>query len=317
MKELITCCMIVKDEEKNIERSLNSIKKLCSQIVIVDTGSIDKTINLASKFNPDIYFHKWNNNFAEARNYSLNYAINDWILVIDADEEIENFDFDRNILNNQNIGGLTCTIKNNIDKDGKTESKHTYTRLFRNHKNIKYVGKIHEQIRESIENQNLEIVDSNIVIRHYGYIETTINKKLRNKELLEKTDLNDDFNKLNLADTEFSLDNLQNAKKLYLEIENSDNLTTEQLEKIKIRLGQISLKQNDYKDVLYYTNFKSEDIDTEGLKNFVRAAALLSIGEFKKAELLYKSKEINNSKLVDKNIILNGLELIKKVKKIN
>lgn len=318
MKQLITCCLIVKNEEKNIERCLKSIKNICSQIVIVDTGSTDSTLKLASRFNPEIYFHNWNNDFSEARNYSLTYAVNDWILVIDADEELEHFGVKEEILLDEKIGGITCLIKNNMDKEGLTESKHTYTRFFRNSPNIRFSGKIHEQIRGAIEANNLVIYEKeDIILRHYGYIETSIEKKLRNKELLVNTDLDDDFNKLNLADTEFSLDNNDNAKKLYLEIKDSRNLTKEQLEKIKIRLGQISLKQNDFKDVLYHTDFISEDIDTEGLKNFVRAAAYLSIGEFQKAKSLYDSQEISKSKLVDNDIVLKGLALIEKLNKIN
>jgi glycosyltransferase involved in cell wall biosynthesis len=318
MKELITCCLIVKNEEKNIERCLKSIKQISSQIVIVDTGSTDNTLKLASRFNPEIYFHNWNNDFSEARNYSLSYALNEWILVIDADEELEHFGVKEEILLDEKIGGISCLIRNNMDKEGLTESKHTYTRFFRNSPTIRFSGKIHEQIRESIESNNFTInEEQEIVLRHYGYIETSIEKKLRNKEILVSVDLDDDFNKLNLADTEFSLDNNDTAKKLYLEIKDSKNLSKEQLEKIKIRLGQISLKQNEFKDVLYYTDFISEDVDTEGLKNFVRAAAFLSIGEFQKAKLLYNSQDILKSKLVDKDIVLKGIELIEKLNKIN
>src|SRR5690606_3576012 len=115
--------------------------------------------------------------------------------------------------------------------------------------------KIHEQVKESIEELDLKIIKSNVEIQHFGYINTSKEKKERNLNLLKNSDLSDDFNKMNYADTLFSIEKLKDAERLYLQIINSDFLTNTQKDKVKIRLGQIYLKQNQYKDVFKYTDF--------------------------------------------------------------
>jgi len=314
MREKITACIIVKNEEENLERCLDSIREYVSQIVVVDTGSVDITPLIASQNNVDLFFHKWNKDFSEARNNSLKYARNEWILVIDADEVIENFGIDENKLNDKSIGGFACTILNNLNDDNELHSKHTYTRLFRNHPQIRFSGNIHEQIKDSILAQNLKIEESNVIFRHFGYIDTSTDKKLRNKELLEKSDLNDDFNKMNLADTEFSLENIDKAFLLYDEIKDSNLLSNDQKEKVKIRLAQISLKQNRIQDVLKFTDFNSTDIDLEGLRKFVLAAAYLDSQKYIEAKNLYQSNEVTKSSLVDKDIVMKALNALYSIK---
>jgi glycosyltransferase involved in cell wall biosynthesis len=83
----ISAAIIVRNEENNIGRCLDSIRRLCRQIVVVDTGSIDSTISLATKYGVDIYFQEWDNNFSKARNYALKHCYSEWILYIDGDEE--------------------------------------------------------------------------------------------------------------------------------------------------------------------------------------------------------------------------------------
>ena len=88
----ISLCMIVKDEEKFLPTCLESVKGYVDEIIIVDTGSTDRTIEIARRYNAKIYCHAWENSFSKARNYSLKYATGDWILILDADEEIERKD---------------------------------------------------------------------------------------------------------------------------------------------------------------------------------------------------------------------------------
>jgi len=107
----LSCCMIVKNEEKFLEQCLNSIKDLVDEIIIVDTGSTDKTKEIAARFTDKIFDFKWCDDFAAARNESLKHATGDWILVLDADETISAQDHakikeliqnDNNINNNDN-----------------------------------------------------------------------------------------------------------------------------------------------------------------------------------------------------------------------
>ena len=82
----LSLCMITKNEEKNLSRCLDSIKDIVDEIIIVDTGSTDKTVEIAKSYGAHIYHYDWNNDFSKARNVSLQKATKDWILVLDADE---------------------------------------------------------------------------------------------------------------------------------------------------------------------------------------------------------------------------------------
>ena len=89
---MISLCIITKNEEVFLEQCLNSVKDLVDEIIVVDTGSTDKTIEIARKFTYYIYDFKWCDDFSAARNESLKYATKDWILVLDADETISKQD---------------------------------------------------------------------------------------------------------------------------------------------------------------------------------------------------------------------------------
>src|SRR3989344_1922813 len=91
----ISLCMITKNEENLLKNCLNNIKDTVDEIIIVDTGSADNTKETARKFNAKIFDFKWGDNFSEARNFSLQKATQEWILVLDADEKISNFDLEK------------------------------------------------------------------------------------------------------------------------------------------------------------------------------------------------------------------------------
>ena len=84
----ISLCMIAKNEEKYLEQCLNSVKGLADEIIIVDTGSTDRTKEMAKNFNARIFDFKWIGDFSAARNESIRHAAKEWILVMDADEVI-------------------------------------------------------------------------------------------------------------------------------------------------------------------------------------------------------------------------------------
>lgn len=200
----ISLCMITKNEEKYLEKCLNSVKNIIDEIIIVDTGSKDKTKEIAKKFNAKIYDFEWNHSFSEARNFSLQKATKDWILVLDADETISDKDSEiikkitnKNLKENKDIIGYSFIQRaycNNLKKlkfnyaknDFYDESKPflgwTYrgiTRLFRNDKRIKFIYPVHETVIESIKNINGKIKQTNIPIHHFELMreEEFINKK--------------------------------------------------------------------------------------------------------------------------------------------
>lgn len=91
----LSLCMIVKNEENTLSRCLESVKDIVDEIILVDTGSTDSTVEIAESYGAKIFFYKWDNSFANARNYSLSKASKDWILIMDADDELVKEDKDK------------------------------------------------------------------------------------------------------------------------------------------------------------------------------------------------------------------------------
>lgn len=303
----ISAAIIVKNEENNLSRCIKSILPICNQIVVLDTGSDDITPIIAINYGCHLFFHKWNNDFSEARNFAIRHCYNDWILYIDADEELL---IDANLLNTisldfeDDVGGLIVNINNFLDENLNTSKKHRFTRLFRNNKHIKFSGKIHEQIADSILQNNYKIFDTNITINHYGYIGKNIEKEIRNKELLEQiADDNEVFNQYHLANTYFSMNDFDKALDIYKKIDSSIELTNLQQENIKIKIAQIYLKQNKFKDIINILDFKSEDIDNEGLRLSILGATFLNLQDYYKAKEYYSSPAVSISKIVDASLL--------------
>ncbi len=89
----LSACLIVKNEEKTLELTLPNLKAAMDEIILVDTGSSDRTVEIAEKYGAKVYHFTWIDNFAAARNESLKYASGDWIIWVDADEFIKPEDF--------------------------------------------------------------------------------------------------------------------------------------------------------------------------------------------------------------------------------
>ena len=187
-KPTISLCMIARDEEKFIKKCLKSVKPLVDEIIIVDTGSKDNTIETAKSFGAKVIEHKWDDNFSRARNIGLKYATKDWILVLDADETISNRDlkkikelleqdkYDAFYLIQRNYfreGVLTVTdVSSRLDDYPESKgyigwSPGEITRLFRNHKGYFFNGIIHESVNDSIRDKGGKIKNTAIPIHHF------------------------------------------------------------------------------------------------------------------------------------------------------
>jgi len=106
--------MITKNEEKFLESCLSSVKSIVDEIIIVDSGSIDKTKEIAANFNAKIIDFKWDNDFSAARNESLKYATKDWIIVLDADEVVSGNDLEKikRLTENKDVDGYKLIQRN-------------------------------------------------------------------------------------------------------------------------------------------------------------------------------------------------------------
>lgn len=91
----ISLCIIVKNEEIHIARCLNSVAELVDEIIIVDTGSTDRTIEIVSNYTRKVYSYPWKDDFADARNYSFSHASMDYCMWMDADDILEEAEKDK------------------------------------------------------------------------------------------------------------------------------------------------------------------------------------------------------------------------------
>ncbi|MBI2655567.1 glycosyltransferase [Candidatus Woesearchaeota archaeon] len=186
MIQTISLCMITKNEEKYLEQCLNSVKGLADEIIIVDTGSTDKTKEIAKKFNAKIYDFKWVDNFSAARNESLKHATKDWILVLDADEMIEEKDISKikELAESNDFAGFQLEQRSYLENyfEGAYQNSsdfgpvkkypyyisHYLVRLFRNNLGIQFRHRVHELAEDSIKEKNLKYGKQGIILHHFG-----------------------------------------------------------------------------------------------------------------------------------------------------
>jgi len=212
--------MIVRDEEKLLENCLNSVKNLADEIIIVDTGSKDKTKDIAKKFTENIFDFKWEGDFSKARNFSISKASKDWIFYIDADESISekdcikmkkllaNNEADafllnwRNYANDMGIPGWQSGKDDEYEESKKANgfSVHKILRLFKNKRGFFFEGKIHETISNSVKKMNGKIFDTDIIFHHFGALDkdrlsskresyaNALKERLDKKDFSEKTE---------------------------------------------------------------------------------------------------------------------------------
>ncbi len=174
-KPFLSLSMIVKNEEKYLAGCLDSVKGVVDEMVIVDTGSEDKTKAIAEKYGARVYDYEWSDDFAAARNESLKRCEGEWVLYLDADERLKNANKLRGMLENASdkIGAFIVTIESeHLQLSDKTEvHRGGYPRIIRNYgyPAIYFKGRVHEQITPSVFALGKSIEFSDLVIEHLGY----------------------------------------------------------------------------------------------------------------------------------------------------
>ncbi len=167
----ISLCMIVKNEEENIGLCLKNAAPCVDQMVVVDTGSVDRTVEIAEEHGATVYHHPWENDFARARNQSLSYATGDWVLCLDADEVLSppNYRLLADAVVQKKFAGLYFNILS-CSHDGVETFSLLSCRLFRNWPSFRFEGALHEQTTPSILKRG-KIGRSEVNILHYGYLD--------------------------------------------------------------------------------------------------------------------------------------------------
>jgi glycosyltransferase involved in cell wall biosynthesis len=164
---LVSVCMIVRDEEINLECALNSIPKSFEKVV-VDTGSTDNTIEIAKKLGAKVGSFKWMDDFAAARNYSISLAGGKYILIMDADEVLTR-DIEKQVERFIAIYPDQAGAVNIENKIKEETHKHRMVRFFPNRKSYTFNGVVHETLYDNGHPSDFK--SSEISIYHYGYQE--------------------------------------------------------------------------------------------------------------------------------------------------
>ncbi len=188
-KSGLSVCMIVKNESDNLGDALASFTPFADEIIVVDTGSSDNTKEIASRFTPNIYDFKWIDDFAAARNFAMSKATRSYQLWLDADDRIspENGNHINSLKQLFNGKKGFYFLLENHQADAPS-SFCQQLRCIPLRPDLLFEGRIHEQIFPSAVRSGLELITTDIVIRHVGYMTEEIRfaKAKRNLEILER-----------------------------------------------------------------------------------------------------------------------------------
>lgn len=188
----ISACYIVKNEAKNLAKSIKSLKNQVNEIVVVDTGSTDNTIVVARKLGARVYSFPWQDDFSKARNFALSKAKGDWLILLDADEYFtaKTAGNIRQVIRQakQADGLLIQMVNYDVDK-AEIQDYFYQLRIVRNQQGLHYEGKIHEELKLS-EGKSMNffrIPPEMLEIYHTGYASSVSRQKLeRNLKLLQQ-----------------------------------------------------------------------------------------------------------------------------------
>lgn len=167
----ISVCIIAKNEESRIEACLRSVKPCGFEIVVVDTGSADRTKEIAQKYADKVLDFPWCDDFSAARNFSLREASNNWIFMIDCDETIKEIDVEELNYFRKHLSDKVGSVsrENLVTENGAlTLNNIDYTERFFNKKLYRYTGIIHEQLTP-IKGNELPVLLLHTTLLHTGY----------------------------------------------------------------------------------------------------------------------------------------------------
>ncbi|EYE89461.1 glycosyl transferase [Fervidicella metallireducens AeB] len=268
MNSFLSVCMIVKDEENNIRRCFESIYSVANEIIVVDTGSKDNTKEIARTFGAKVYDFQWVDDFSKARNYSIEKASGNWILIMDADDELDKNDSSKilDIINNPDSADVYMlnTVCYYGDLPGNERVLNVSIRLFRNKPSLRYEGRIHEHI--SIKDDSIKVKTENINIYHYGYLNSVVeekNKRNRNMRILEKQlaeEPDNPYYQFCMGNEYTALNNPEKALEYYIPAYNKCRMTDIYVPKLIFRIVLSYQKLKKYEEALMFVD--------EGLKYY-------------------------------------------------
>lgn len=261
-------CMIVKNEEKNIRKALSWGKGVVFEQIVVDTGSSDKTVEIAEEMGAKVYHFPWINDFSAAKNFAIEQASGNWIAFLDADEYIRKEDTKKLLHILKNIES-TCNVKTkphvlrmkmiHLDDDGCPFAVGVHDRVFRNVKVLRYHGKIHEQLDMTKGHKKTTWgCENQLSIFHTGYgqeVYAETGKLSRNVELLREqlAENPKDYNLLTyLGESLLAHGKISESRECFETViqqrPNEECLTEERFNASALQLIKILCADKDYED---------------------------------------------------------------------
>jgi tetratricopeptide (TPR) repeat protein len=185
MKPLISLTLIVKNEEPTLPACLASAAGLVDEIIVVDTGSADRTKEVAAGLGARVVDFPWCDDFAAARNEGLKHATGKWIFWLDADERLDEVNREkfRALVAGLGDENAAYVMKQRSGEEGGTATEVDQVRLFRNHPQIRWRYRVHEQILPALRETGYDVRFTDLAIEHSGYIDAALRRRKTERNL--------------------------------------------------------------------------------------------------------------------------------------
>jgi tetratricopeptide (TPR) repeat protein len=184
----VSACMIVKNEEEMLPDCLASVRDWVDEIIVVDTGSTDRTVEIAQSYGAKVFHQPWEGDFSKARNFSLSHATAEWIFIIDADERVTAEDVPqlRRVLDDQRVQLVSINVYNVYGDSASAVTFLPSIRLFRRSLGLRYEGTVHNML---VYSDSMPVARVGVRLKHLGYglsKEKMVKKLARSRVLLEQ-----------------------------------------------------------------------------------------------------------------------------------
>ncbi len=287
----LTVCMIVKNEEADLPRALESVREIADEIVVLDTGSTDGTREVAASYGASVFGHEWKDDFSEAKNAALAKATGEWVFFLDADERVDPESTGRIV---SAMSGDADAYFVKIESEVRSGAGRTYVnlhqRLFRNNRGIRYEGAVHEQVDSSLKRIGANVKPSGIVLKHtgYGLSRDEMRPKLeRNLDILNRMvlqDPDDAVSLFHLGETLSLLGTYGEAAQAYDRALEAGGLPAELRPVATQNLASSMIKLGKYEEAMRLLR-KVQELDPAMLSaHLLLGSALFGLKKFERAE---------------------------------